>query len=96
MEQEQKLAVKVGSDFVLDLPSNPTTGYKWEPEYDKTLLDLLGTTYKSVLDRMGSGGRQLFRFVARRKGQAVIRMLYKRPWDQKSVREAVYTVAIRD
>lgn len=96
MERTHKLTVKVGKDFVVDLPSNPTSGYMWEAHYDKALLECLGTDYESTADKLGGGGRQVFRFVARRKGDAVIRMLYRRPWDQETVRETVYAVAVGD
>jgi predicted secreted protein len=37
-----------------------------------------------------------FRFKAIRKGRALIKMLYKRPWEEMAIREILYEVTIKD
>lgn len=92
----QELEVKLGNQFLIELPSNRTTGYRWEAHYDETLLELSGSKYKCDSQRPGSSGTESFRFKASRKGRALIKMLYKRPWEERVAREILYEVTIKD
>jgi inhibitor of cysteine peptidase len=91
----QELEVKLGSQFVIELPSNRTTGYGWEAHYDETLLELSASKYECSSERPGSGGTESFIFKASREGRALIRMLYKRPWEETTAREILYEVTIK-
>ena len=92
----QELEVKLGSQFLIELPSNRTTGYEWEAYYDEALLELSASKYEHDSERPGSGGTESFRFKASRKGRALIKMLYKRPWEETAAREILYEVTIKD
>ena len=90
----QKLNVRLGIEFLIELPSNRTTGYKWEANYDKILLQLLTSNYKRISDRTGGGGIESFTFMPCKKGSTLIRMLYKRPWEEMNAKEVLYSVTI--
>jgi inhibitor of cysteine peptidase len=81
-ENNQFIKATHGQYFAISLPSNPSTGYSWEPEYSKETMRLHET--KSVLDdssEIGGGGREVFTFQATRVGHSRIEMNYQRPWE---------------
>ena len=94
MERERELTVKVGGFFEITLESNRTTGYRWETEFDHTLLELSATRYNMVSAQPGSRGIEHFTFLARKNGKTLIRMRYLRPWEHKIAKEVVYAVSI--
>jgi predicted secreted protein len=92
----QKLNVKLRNEFSIELPSNRTTGHRWEANYDKLLLQLSTTNYKRVSERTGGAGTESFVFIPREKGMTLIRMVYKRPWEKVNAKEVLYEVTIED
>jgi predicted secreted protein len=93
---KQKLNVKLGKQFLIELPSNRTTGHRWQANYDKSLMQLSTTNYKRVSEKTGGGGTESFTFIPCEKGITLIRMLYKRPWEQTNAREVLYEVTIEN
>ncbi len=91
---KQKLKVSLGNEFQIQLPSNRTTGHRWEANYDKLLLQLSTSNYDRVSEKTGGGGVETFIFIPRKKGRTMIRMLYKRPWEKINAKEVLYDVAI--
>jgi predicted secreted protein len=92
----QKLNVKLGKEFLIELPANRTTGHRWEANYDKVLLQLSTTNYKRTSEKTGGGGTESFTFIPSKKGITLIRMLYKRPWEKANTKVILYEVAIED
>ncbi|HYO85090.1 MAG TPA: protease inhibitor I42 family protein [Dermatophilaceae bacterium] len=88
-----------GARFVIRLPSNPTTGYRWilDPIPDSGVARLVGETFDpSPQPRPGAAGTQAFRFAAIRPGEGTLRFDYVRPWqspllplEQRTVRVVV-------
>ena len=96
------MAVHPGQRFSITLASNPSTGYRWDVEYDLDphiiqegpIASYVPATAKVV----GAAGSDTFNFQARELGVAVIAMKYYRPSDKLSVpaaREAFYVVVVR-
>ena len=78
------------NQFVVTLPSNPTTGYQWTAtRYNKNLFHLLTSRYKAPQSKlMGAGGQMTFTF-ALNKGksypqQTPMVFTYARPWESKN------------
>ena len=92
----QKLEARLGNEFLIELPSNWTTGHRWEANYDKLLLHLSTSNYKRISEKTGSGGIESFTFMPCKKGRTVIRMIYKRSWEKRNAKEVLYEVAIGD
>ena len=90
----KKLNVRVGSEFLIQLPSNRTTGHKWEADYDQSFLQLSTSSYKPASTELGAGGTESFTFNPCKKGITRIRMLYKRSWEKTNAKEAVYEITI--
>jgi predicted secreted protein len=89
-----ELVAKVGKEFLIELPSNRTTGYRWNAEYDPAILQLTTIDYRRSSTKPGAGGTESFRFKPLRPGKTMIRMRYSRGWEQRPVRETTYDLEI--
>lgn len=92
--QEKAKLVKIGEQFEVVLPSNPTTGYQWYESLDKSILTLVEKSFRPGSDKIGSGGLQIFIFNAIARGETSIYLQYKRPWESIPVKEETVTVKI--
>ena len=78
------IKVKNGDTFSVVLPSNPTTGYSWQVDFDFNYVQLTDSGYVTsnpVL--VGSSGNETFEFLAVKSGQTEITFSYLRPWESK-------------
>ncbi len=87
--------IGVNQEFVIALGSNPTTGYGWQESYDENILELVEKTYKLTGEPVGGGGVEYFRFKPLKTGKTEITLVYKRPWEEKTVDQKVFTVTIK-
>jgi inhibitor of cysteine peptidase len=75
-----RIDLAMGAEAALQLPENPTTGFRWQVDADGApALALSGDRYEAPpRGRPGAAGRHVwsFRAVARRTG--VIRLSYRR------------------
>lgn len=78
------VALNAGEIFQVVLPGNPTTGYNWEMASGKiAILRQIGEReFKRDSELIGSGGKFVFTFEAAAQGQAIIRLIYHRPWER--------------
>jgi inhibitor of cysteine peptidase len=89
-DPSQPIKVKAGSEFVIALESNPTTGYSWEENSDSTLVQLTGQEYKpdeAEEQVTGSGGTDYFTYKALQAGETMIEMIHGQHWDGGDVEE---------
>jgi predicted secreted protein len=92
--------VQPGDEFSIVLPSNPTTGYKWEllKPVDDDILELQDTEYTSKCKDglIGCGGVEVWNFFAASEGETTISLKYARPWekDVKPVQIRVFRVIV--
>jgi inhibitor of cysteine peptidase len=99
-DEGQTIDVGVGQEFIIELDSNPTTGYSWQADYDTTRLELVGgeptyTPDETEEPAMGSGGVESFRFKALQAGDTQVSLTYAQPWEGGGVGETqVFTVNI--
>jgi inhibitor of cysteine peptidase len=95
------IEARVGKDFVIKLPSNPTTGYSWrltEPLPD--MLELSDKDYRTPAENrhlVGAGGVEEWRFKAVRRAEATLVFEYVRPWEKDTppVERRSFTIRIR-
>lgn len=83
------IVVKAGQDFLIALPSNPTTGYSWTAKPNNADVAVYGSAFErpaTVKGKtiVGAGGQQFFVLEAARIGTARVVFSYGRPW-QKGV-----------
>jgi inhibitor of cysteine peptidase len=95
----QTITAKVGSEFVIALESNPTTGYDWEESHDAAMLTLVNDRYetgqKAKEGLVGAGGTHYFTYKALKSGKTEITLIYKRSWEEESAKQNVFTVDIK-
>ena len=95
----QTITIGANQEFIIVLGSNPTTGYNWQESYDEALLELVEKTYepgeKAKQGAVGAGGVEYFRFKALKTGNTEITLVYKRPWEEETVDQKVFTVTIQ-
>jgi inhibitor of cysteine peptidase len=88
----QLITVKAGETFDLVVPSNPSTGYRWDiiPELDETRIEFIAQDYVAEEPVIpGSGGVDVWTFRALSPGDTTIVLGYYPPGDQTDPEEAV-------
>ncbi|PTU76108.1 protease inhibitor I42 family protein [Pseudomonas mangrovi] len=77
-----------GQMLILRLPSNPSTGYRWELLNTPDALRSLGPeVYSSPdkVDMVGAAGHSTWRFQATAAGKGSLRLAYQRPWEPEPI-----------
>lgn len=77
------LSLRVGDTLEINLATNPSTGYTWQPVFSTwPVLDPVGEPqYQSDSGLIGSGGRATLRFRVVGPGQVQLALAYRRPGD---------------
>lgn len=76
--------LKRGQTLIVSLPSNPTTGYRWNvQEVSEAQLKSLGPEVFSSPEKdvIGGDGVSTWRFQAAEPGQGRLYFTYLRPWE---------------
>ena len=79
--------VTAGQNFTIILGANHTTGYRWEIAHgiDKSIVELVGSVYEaSDTKKVGSGGREVWTFLAKSPGKTKVSYEYVRPWEKQA------------
>ena len=99
-DQLNIIVTKDQSQFVIQLKSNPTTGYNWFlRDYDAKLITPLKYKYEAPNNKiMGASGSDTWTFSVKPTAFIVpqmmqIRFIYTRPWEtQEEVKQLVFWV----
>jgi inhibitor of cysteine peptidase len=79
----KQVSAKAGSEIVVNLPSNPSTGYSWTDVVFGTPGILAQTDRKYIAassGAVGAAGTEAWTFKASSKGITTVRVDYSRPW----------------
>jgi len=92
-----EIEVKPGECIQIELPENPTTGYRWQVHPPSNLLlELQGDTFESAGQAScGAGGTRQLRYCARSEGTTKIEMEYGRSWEKGPVDMFHLTVRVK-
>ena len=96
----KSFTVKVGDTIKIVLPGNTTTGYAWAAalgEKDAAILVANGEPAYADGNNgsvVGAGGTFTFDFRAAKAGQATLRLLYQRPWENGVAAAQTFQVTI--
>ena len=76
---------KAGKIVIITLKSNKTTGYEWQLSGppDTKVVNFMKSEY--VVDEprlIGSGGTEIWSFMAVGQGEARVNLVYVRPWEK--------------
>jgi inhibitor of cysteine peptidase len=94
-KENQQIEAKNGEKFFVTLEANPTTGYGWQVDFDPVYIELLVKNYvPSSPELIGSGGEEIFEFLAKESGGTAITFSYQRPWEEESIKEEIYEITI--
>jgi len=90
------ITLNTGDTLRVALEGNPTTGYNWLPAtQNPVLLEQVGdaqvTPYSNAL---GSSGMIVLQFKATAKGQTVLHLDYKRPFEPNAAPEQTFEVTV--
>lgn len=88
------ISINKDQEFNLYLKSNPTTGYEWIPIFNASIVKLVSHSFKPSSLLMGASGTETFVFKGISLGTTIIKMLYKRSWENNSVAEKNFVVNI--
>lgn len=81
------IEVEKGSDFIIVLESNPTTGYQWQlaAAPDSNVISLAKTEFvEPDTKNLGAPGHEKWTFSADGVGETTISLTYIRPWEEQS------------
>jgi inhibitor of cysteine peptidase len=77
------VAVQRGDAIVIELPDQPTTGYRWEiASVDPALVEVEGSEFASSGPGIGAGGIVTWRLRARAAGRTRLELARRRPWER--------------
>ena len=88
----QLITVSPGETFDIVLPSNSSTGYRWDilPELNVNLLELIGQNYIAEQPVIpGSGGVEVWTFRAVNAGETTIALGYYSPTNANDPEETI-------
>jgi inhibitor of cysteine peptidase len=77
------LAARVGDTLTIEVPENPTTGFRWAPVgVDSNMVDLQTDDFRpEVSAAVGGGGVRLFRFLVKAPGLVRLQLKLVRTWE---------------
>ncbi len=87
-------AARTGDDIVVELPENPSTGYRWQPAVDPEALEVTGDSYHASTGRVGAPGVRRLTFRVRSAGPARLRIEKRRSWEPAAVAEFGFDLAV--
>lgn len=87
-----------GQMLILTLPSNPTTGFRWQVQNpaSNVLRSLGPEVYSSAeqMDMVGSAGQSVWRYKAMEAGTGRLLMIYQQPWAPEVTPQATFDCPI--
>mgnify|MGYP006279386657 FL=1 len=99
---EREYKVNMGEEFVINLKTNPSTGYTWtiEEGFSDSLLTLQDEEYvpmenPSNKPRLGAGGTQKWHFQAVKKGTTLLKFVYKRPGTEETSEIKYFQIQVK-
>jgi inhibitor of cysteine peptidase len=92
----QTVTVTPGDRLEIRLEENPTTGFRWCVEGDKTgVLNLEHDAFIHPVSRIsGAGGTRKFIFIVAKQGHAMLRVSYRRSWEKRKPPQATFELTV--
>jgi predicted secreted protein len=85
MERQEPIHLRVGDAHDIELPGLGTSGYVWrvDPQPGPSVaVDKKARTEKESGRAIGASASEVFRISARAPGEAQVRFVQSRPWEQ--------------
>jgi inhibitor of cysteine peptidase len=96
VDDGRALDARPGTMIVIELPENPTTGFRWSlrSKLEPVLTCKSDTFQRPAEARPGAGGSRRFEFTASARGEASILLWNWREWEGDGSVEKRYRVTI--
>jgi predicted secreted protein len=95
-DKEENITLKKGQEFTITLDSNPTSGFKWVPAFNTYTINIISHDFQPNSPIfVGGSGKDIFTFKAIGSGTTVLKMVYKRSWEQQFVAEKNFFIDVR-
>ncbi|MGD9819646.1 MAG: protease inhibitor I42 family protein [Desulfomonilaceae bacterium] len=92
---ESRINVRAGESFDVELETNPSTGYQWDPIFDSQFVTLRSSSVEpSPRKLLGAPTIVHFTFDALEAGETYLKFNYKRKWEPDPVRTQTIRVNI--
>lgn len=86
---------RAGSEVVIRLPENPSTGYAWKIDVDKAHVSVERQFFEQRDDRVGGGGETTWVLRASRPGVTTVRLMLWRSWEGERAAIQRFRVTLR-
>lgn len=92
----RQIEIHRGQALNISLPGNPSTGYIWQlDEVDEQILLQKGKpNFEPKSNEVGAPGLQTFRFQAVETGETILRLVYRRPWEDDVKPLQVFSIRV--
>jgi inhibitor of cysteine peptidase len=95
-QKEENITIQKGQEFTIALESNPTSGYRWLPAFNTSIINLISHDFQPTSPRLiGSSGNDIFKFKAISNGTATLKVFYKRGWEVQIVEEKIFYIDVK-
>lgn len=99
-DNQQDISIKKNQEFMINLVSNPSTGYSWSvnDNYDKSVIGLVSNEFKSAnTELVGASGHDQWIFNGLSNGNTKLEFTYGRSWEKDPAQENVksYNVTVQ-
>ena len=91
--------LKPQEEAIVTLPSNPTTGYRWEmtEQGADAAVVIVSKEFKTAIGdsvRVGAGGSEYFRLRLLKAGRFTVTFIYRRPWEKGQEPERIFRITL--
>jgi inhibitor of cysteine peptidase len=86
--------LQVGDSFRIELPENPTTGYRWQLPSPQTLR-ILEDSFATSTAAPGSGGVRHWTLAADTPAVIALRLELRRSWEKQAVETFDATITVK-
>ena len=93
----KQITIAEGTELIVDLAANPSTGYSWTQPAIGTPAVITQIDSKYVAPEtkaLGAAGVQVWTFKASEKGTTTVKMDYSRPWEGGEKAEWTFTLTV--
>ena len=93
----KEVTMSKGGQLVIELPSNPSTGFSWTEAMiaEASVLEENESKFVEPVEQaMGTAGTQVWTFTATGKGTTTVEMQYSRPWEGGEKAEWTFEITV--
>ena len=91
-DDNKAVTLPAGSEIVISLDENPTTGYSWNVTSSRGLSYVNDTFIPPKTDLVGAGGVHEWQYRAAEKGSAEFSAIYMQPWMNVTGSETTFSM----